>query len=314
MTEGHSIELKGLTKVFEGRTVLDHATLRIDGPRAVGYLGPNGAGKTTTLKLLSGLLRPSDGEALVDGIRVADDPRAVLDRVGAVIETPEPYPTLTGRESLEMAGRFRGVPPILLGERLRALSEQLDLAPLDRPTGKLSKGQRQRVVIAATLLADPPVLLLDEPTSGLDPAERVRVRNVLRDLKKDHLILMSSHLLGEVTETCDDVVFLNQGKLVLKDSVRGIGERFRVRLVDVEFAGPVLREQLAGVAGIAEGIEALGDRKFRFSFDGSDATKARLLEACQKVAPVIGFSSAGSALEDGYLKLMDGGPASPSST
>ena len=306
MTPVHSIELRGLTKVFEGRTVLDRATLRVEGPRAIGYLGPNGAGKTTTLKLLTGLLRPTEGQALVDGIEVARDPTPALERVGALIETPEPYPSLTGRESLEMVGRYRGVPRHLLDERIRAYAERLDLAPLDLPTGKLSKGQRQRVVIAATLLADPPILLLDEPTNGLDPAERVRVRNVLQDLKKDRLILMSSHLLGEVTETCDEVVFLSQGRIILRDTVEGINQRFKVRGIDVEFSVPVDPGRLAELRGIAQGVEAVGDRKLRLVFDGSDATRARLLEACQKVAPVIGFATAGSALEDGYLKLMQG--------
>ena len=311
MTPVHSIELRGLTKVFEGRTVLDRADLRVEGPRAVGYLGPNGAGKTTTLKLLTGLLRPTGGQALVDGIEVARERTPALERVGALIETPEPYPSLTGRESLEMVGRYRGVPEDLLDERIRSYAERLDLAPLDLPTGKLSKGQRQRVVIAATLLADPPILLLDEPTNGLDPAERVRVRSVLQDLKKDRLILMSSHLLGEVTETCDEVVFLSHGRILLRDTVEGINRRFKVREIDVEFSAPVDPGRLAEVRGIAQALEVVGDRKLRLSFDGNDATKARLLEACQKVAPVIGFATAGSALEDGYLKLMQGDAPAP---
>ncbi len=299
-----SLEAVALTKQFNGFVALDRAAFRYEGGGAIGYLGPNGAGKTTTLKLFTGLLRPSGGRALVDGTDVAADPKVALWNVGAMVETPEPYPSLTGRETLEMIGRFRGLARETIRDRTEAYAQELDLPPLDRRSGSLSKGQRQRVVLAGTLLAEPSVLLLDEPTSGLDPAERVIVRNILLRLKRaDRLILMSSHLLQEVTEICDRVIFVNQGKILLQDTVANVASRFRVTRLDIEFAAPVAPESVLSVPGVTE-CEALAPTRVRASFDGSAETRAKILRGCLEIAPVLSFSSASLTLEDAYLRLF----------
>jgi ABC-2 type transport system ATP-binding protein len=187
----------------------------------------------------------------------------------------------------------------------------LDLPPLDARIGRLSKGQKQRVVFAATLLGDSRLLLLDEPTNGLDPAERVTVREVLRTLKKDRLIFMSSHLLQEVTEVCDRVLFLNRGKVLLEDSVAHLADRFKATRVDVEFSAPVDMRTLYPLQGLALNVQALSDRRLRIEFDGSTEIRSKILTACQRIGPVFSFSSAGLALEDAYLQLLqapaDGG-------
>jgi ABC-2 type transport system ATP-binding protein len=304
MTEEGRIEVEHLVKKFGGRRALDDVSFELNGPRSVGYLGPNGAGKTTTLKILAGLLRPSAGRAAIDGFDPQVDRKKALSRVGALIETPEPYPQFTGREIVEYAARFRGVSDVDLRDQLIRYQELLELPPLDQKVGRLSKGQRQRVVIAATLVADPPILLLDEPTSGLDPAERVRIRQVLLGLKKDHLILMSSHLLNEVTEVCDEVIFLNQGRLLLRDTVEHLADRLTVRQVEVEFARPVTPPQLSPLTEFVGRFEAMNERRYRLTFDGRDSSRIRILELCQTVAPVLSFAGAGSALEDVYMQLM----------
>ncbi len=301
-----SLQAESLTKRFNSVTALESASFRYEGAGAVGYLGPNGAGKTTTLKLFTGLLRATGGRALVNGIDVADDPKGALWNVGAVVETPEPYPALTGRETLAMVGRFRGLSRETIRDRTDLYAKELDLPPLDRRTARLSKGQRQRIVLASVLLADPPVLLLDEPTSGLDPAERVIVRNILVKLRRqDRLILMSSHLLQEVTEICERVIFVNQGRVLLQDTVANVAERFRVTRVDVEFAVPVPLASVQAVPGVVNG-EALSPTRFRLGFDGANPTRIRVLEGCQKVAPVLSFASASLTLEDAYLRLIQG--------
>ena len=299
-----SIEATELGKSFGAFVALEGATFKYDGRGAVGYLGPNGAGKTTTLKLFTHLLRPTKGSASINGTNVASDPKTALWSVGSVIETPEPYPSMTVQESLEMVGELRGLTHERIADRVHYYHERLDLPPLDRRTGKLSKGQRQRVVIAAALLSDPSVLLLDEPTSGLDPAERVAVRNVLVDLKKDHLILMSSHLLQEVTEICDQVIFVNKGRIVVQDSVRGISSRFKVTQLDVEFAAPVPPEQWPKLEGMVTRVVPLDDRRYRMDFDGSDDARAKILRACLEIGTVLSFSQSSLTLEDAYLKLV----------
>jgi ABC-2 type transport system ATP-binding protein len=293
-----------LTKRFQGKAVLDHATFSYSGHRMVGYLGPNGAGKTTTLKLLTGLLRPSEGQALLDGIDIQRRPKAALARVGAVIETPEPYPELKVEEALQMAGRFRGLSQETIADRSQVYGLKLELPPRDRRCGTLSKGQRQRVVLAAMMMAEPPILLLDEPTSGLDPAERIRVRNALLELKPRSLILMSSHLLNEVTETCDDVVFLNQGHVVRQGTVEEVTAAMVVREVEVEFSVPVDPAQMGEVRSLTDLGTALSPRRYRLHFDGRVETRIRILQACQQVASVLEYSPTGSALEGAYLAVM----------
>ncbi len=308
-----SLEAQHLTKRFHEFTALDDASFRFDGGGAIGYLGPNGAGKTTTLKLFTSFLRPTAGTATINGVDVAWDPKAALEDVGAVVESPEPYPALTARETLAMIGQFRGLSGEEIRDRTERLARELDLPPLDQRTAKLSKGQRQRVVLAAVLLPEPSVLLLDEPTSGLDPAERVIIRNLLVRLKHENrLILMSSHLLSEVTEICDRVIFVNRGRIVLQDTVESLANRFRVTSVDVEFSLPVDPARLGSIPGVFH-VQASSATRLRLEFDGSDESRTRILEACQAVGRVTSFSSSALTLEDAYLRLIQGpGAAAPS--
>jgi ABC-2 type transport system ATP-binding protein len=301
-----TIEAVHLTKRFNSFTALDDASFRYEGGGAIGYLGPNGAGKTTTLKLFTAFLRPTRGSALINGIDVQSDPKMALWEVGSLVETPEPYPALSARETLAMVGELHGLSREQIRDRTDRYAQELELPPLDRKTAKLSKGQKQRIVLAAVLLAQPKVLLLDEPTSGLDPAERVIIRNLLVRLKhEDRLILMSSHLLQEVTEICDRVIFINQGRILLQDTVENIGNRFRVTRLDVEFAQPVDAGALSRIPGVS-GVQSVSPSRFRIAFDGTEDSRAAILEGCQHVARVLSFSSSALLLEDAYLKLIEG--------
>jgi len=301
-----TLEAVNLTKTFNSFIALRDASFRFEGGGAIGYLGPNGAGKTTTLKLFTGFLRPTHGHAYINGREADVDPKSGLWEVGALIETPEPYPALTARESLSMIGEFRGLSRERIRDRTEQLAKELELPPLDRKTAKLSKGQKQRIVLAGTLLSEPSVLLLDEPTNGLDPAERVVIRNLLLRLKRENrLILMSSHLLQEVTEICDRVIFINQGQILLQDTVENIGARFRVTSVDVEFSRPIDPASLRPIPGVSA-VQALTATRFRLGFDGSEESRAQILEGCQKIARVTSFSSSALTLEDAYMRLMQG--------
>ncbi len=303
-----TLEAVGLSKRFNSTAALDHATFRYSGGAAIGYLGPNGAGKTTTLKLFAGLLRPTEGRALINGFDAVSDPKTGLWEVGSLIETPEPYPALSARETLAMIGEFHGLSSEEIRDRTDRYARELELPPLDRKTAKLSKGQKQRIVIAGILLPEPQVLLLDEPTSGLDPAERVVIRNLLLRLKRENrLILMSSHLLQEVTEICDGVIFINQGRILLQDTVENIGNRFRVRSLDVEFARPVDAVSLGTIPGVSN-VQPISPTRFRLGFDGSEDARARILEGCQGIGRVTSFTSSALTLEDAYLRLIQGGP------
>jgi ABC-2 type transport system ATP-binding protein len=302
-----SIEVERLTKNYaRDRPALLDATFRYEGSGAIGYLGPNGAGKTTTLKLLTGLLRPTRGTARVNGVDVARDRKHALADVGAIIETPDPYPSQTVAEAIEMVAEFRGGRSLDTPREIAELNSKLDLPPLDSRCGRLSKGQRQRVSIAAALVRDPRVVILDEPTNGLDPKERILIRNILNEIKKDHLVLMSSHLMQEVTEICDQVIFINEGRILLRDSVENVADQFRSKAVEVEFEAPVALEQLQRLGPPVGNVTALSDRRFRITFDGSSRARGELLQRLGGVGRVLTYQSASLVLEDAYLALMQG--------
>jgi ABC-2 type transport system ATP-binding protein len=308
-----TLEVAELSKRFRADprrpAALETMSFRFDGPGAVACLGPNGAGKSTLLKLLVGLLHPTTGTILLNGVDLAGSRKHALWDVGAVIERPEPYPTQTVGESLRMVGRFRGLGRATLEPRIRALAEELELPPLGARNGALSKGQGQRVVLAAALLADPKVVLLDEPESGLDLAERVILRQLLKRLRKDHLVLLSSHNMGEVTHICEELLFLDRGRLILRARTEEVLARVRAREVDVEFSQPVARDRLETLVPGLDSVVALSDRRFRLAFDGTDRTRAELHAACARLAPLISFSNTSLLLEEAYLSLMATGEA-----
>jgi ABC-2 type transport system ATP-binding protein len=300
-----SIEARGLSKSYGGeRPALDDLSFRFEGSGAIGCLGPNGAGKTTTLKLFVGLLRPTEGHALLNGQDPQVDRKRALWDVGALIETPEPYPTSTVFDALETVGRTRGLHGATVDAEIDRCHAALELPPLGQRVGTLSKGQRQRVALAAAMMGDPSVLLLDEPTSGLDPAERVVVRRLLSRLKRDHLILFCSHQMLEVTEVCDHLLVLHRGKLLLQDRAERVAPRLRQRDIDVEFDRAVPSAAMEPIRALVAGASPLTERRWRLSFGGEDPARVRLLEACQRVAPVLQFSNASLVLEEAYLELV----------
>jgi ABC-2 type transport system ATP-binding protein len=300
-----SLEVAGLSKWFRtGPPILTDLSFRYEGAGAVGYLGPNGAGKTTTLKLLVGLLHPSEGHAFLNEIDPTIDRKGALWDVGALIETPEPYPTLNVHEALDHVGRARGLSRESVDAEIDRCHALLDLPGLGQRVGWLSKGQRQRVSLAAALMGDPSVLLLDEPTSGLDPAERVLVRRLLNQLKRDHLVFMSSHQMFEVTEVCDELIFLHHGQVLLKDRVDRVASRIRSRQVDVEFDVPVSAQKMVALGSLSSERTPISAKRWRITFDGTDETRVKLLGACQAIAPVVQFANTSLVLEEAYLELI----------
>jgi len=300
-----AVEAVHLTKSFHrGAPALDDVTFRYEGARAVGYLGPNGAGKSTTLKLFVGLLEPTRGRALLNDQEAIENRKSALWDVGAVIETPEPYETLTVREALAAVAALRGLSSEGAETEIRRLYDELRLPRLDRRCGRLSKGQRQRVILAAAMVGDPPVLLLDEPTSGLDPAERILVRALLRRLKTDHLVFLVSHQVADVAEICDDLLFLDRGRIVLRDTVAHVTANVQVREVDVEFLNPMAPPGPSAFGPGVETVAPLSDRRWRIVFDGSAGVRGRIVEVCQKLGVIANLGPSTAALETAYLDVL----------
>jgi ABC-2 type transport system ATP-binding protein len=217
------IEVSGLTKRFRDRTAVDDLTFTIARGEVVGLLGPNGAGKTTTMRLLAGYLPATSGTARVSGFDVFEQALEARRRIGYLPETPPLYDAMTVRGYLRFVAELKGVARRGLDEEVaRVASLTGTTEVLDRLSGNLSKGFRQRVGIAQALLHDPDVLILDEPTVGLDPIQIREVRDLVRSLGGRHTVLLSSHLLPEVAMTCSKVIVLREGRLVDHDTLDGL--------------------------------------------------------------------------------------------
>jgi ABC-2 type transport system ATP-binding protein len=233
------ISVKDLTKRYARTTAVDQISFEVAKGQIVGFLGPNGAGKTTTMRMLTCFMPPSAGTAQVAGFDVLEQPLEVKKRIGYLPETPPIYPEMETAEYLKFVGKLKGLSGSKLQKRIDYVSERCAIADVkNKLLGKLSKGYRQRVGLAQAIIHNPDVLILDEPTAGLDPKQINETRDLIKDLAGEHTIILSTHILPEVEQTCEQVVIINKGKLVATDSVRNLQARARgAESVILEVAG-----------------------------------------------------------------------------
>ncbi len=219
------IETHGLTKYYRDLVAANDVSFRVNKGEIVGFLGPNGAGKTTTMKMLTGFMPATSGRAIVAGFDVFEAPMEVKRRIGYLPEAPPVYPELTVVEYLKFVGKLKGLRGQKLASSIEHSINRVHLWPVvDRLIRNLSKGFQQRTGLAQALLGNPEVLILDEPTVGLDPRQIGEVRELIKDLAGEHTVLLSTHILQEVTATCERVIIINQGKIVADDSLSSLLE------------------------------------------------------------------------------------------
>ncbi len=254
------IRVNELTKRYARTTAVDHISFEVEKGQIVGFLGPNGAGKTTTMRMLTCFLPPTSGTASVAGFDVLEQPLEVKKRIGYLPEMPPLYPEMRTTEYLYFVGKLKGLSGTDLKQRVEAVCGRCAITDVkEKLLGKLSKGYRQRVGLAQAMLHNPEVLILDEPTAGLDPKQINETRDLIRSLAGDHTIILSTHILPEVEQTCQQVIIINKGKLVATDSVSNLQSRARgaesmlVELDSREGAldAAVVRERLEKVAGVS---------------------------------------------------------------
>src|SRR6478752_5585273 len=222
------IQVEGLTKRYARHIAVDNISFSVDKGEIVGFLGPNGAGKTTTMRVLTCFMPPSDGTATVAGYDVFEKPMEVKKRIGYLPEAPPVYPEMEVGDYLSFVGRLKGISGADLKRRVDEVSERCAIGDVkQRLIAKLSKGYRQRVGLAQAIIHNPEVLILDEPTAGLDPKQINETRDLIKDLAGEHTIILSTHILPEVEQTCQQVIIINRGKLVATDSVRNLQARAR---------------------------------------------------------------------------------------
>jgi len=254
------ITVKELTKKYARTIAVDHVSFEVQKGQIVGFLGPNGAGKTTTMRMLTCFLPPTSGSASVAGFDVLEQPLEVKKRIGYLPETPPLYPEMETAEYLKFVGKLKGISASDLSKRVDYVCDRCAIADVKtKLLGKLSKGYRQRVGLAQAIIHNPDVLILDEPTAGLDPKQINETRELIRGLAGDHTIILSTHILPEVEQTCQQVIIINKGKLVAKDSVHNLQARARgAESVLVEVAGrngsvdlSMVQRRLEQVRGVA---------------------------------------------------------------
>ena len=247
------IDVQNLTKTYGPRLAIDNLTFHANKGEILGFLGPNGAGKTTTMRILTGYMPPTSGTARIAGYDVIDDSLEVRKRVGYLPETVPLYPDMTVLDYLIFMGKLRHVPKV--EERAWDVLERVGMAERAGSfIGSLSKGMRQRVGLAQAIIHQPGVLILDEPTIGLDPTQVVEVRELVKEIGKEHTVLLSTHILAEAQQLCDRVLIINQGKIIAEDTPEALQLRLQGgRRIILEVRGEpldALSERLSGLAGV----------------------------------------------------------------
>jgi ABC-2 type transport system ATP-binding protein len=256
------IEVQHLTKQYGPVTAVSDVSFRVEAGEILGFLGPNGAGKTTTMRIITGYMPASEGKVVVAGYDVFEKPIEAKRRTGYLPETPPLYPDMTVREYLTFVAKVKGVPRRETASRVEESMKKTRVADMaGRHCSKLSKGYRQRVGLAQALIHNPDVLILDEPTAGLDPKQIIETRQLIRDLGGSHTIVLSTHILPEVSQTCQRIVIINKGRVVAVDTPDNLTARLRgSETMYLQVAGPAdeIDRSLQMVGGVTRVAVAPG--------------------------------------------------------
>jgi len=317
------IEVQDLTKTFGERTAVDHISFAVNKGEILGFLGPNGAGKTTTMRMLTSFMPATSGTARIAGFDVFDNSLEVRRHIGYLPENPPVYPDMTVESYLDFVARIKGVPAEKRAQRVTDALEKTNITDKrDELIKRLSRGYKQRVGLAQALVHDPDVIILDEPTVGLDPKQIIEVRHLIKNLAGNHTIVLSTHILPEVSMTCDRVVIINKGKIAAVDTPQNLtsqlkgGQRIRV---EVQASEQPLREVLAQIPGASrvqiEAAPLTGHVMATIeAAEGKDIRSAIAARIVEKGWPLFELKGVSLSLEDIFLELTtdDAAHAQPS--
>lgn len=305
------IKVADVTKRYGPKTAVKNISFEVKRGEIVGFLGPNGAGKTTTMRILTGFLPPTSGTAEVGGFDVREDPLEVKRRIGYLPESPPLYPEMEVGDYLRFVARIKAIPKRDISRRIDcALDRTASGSVRDTLIGKLSKGYRQRVGLAQALIHSPEVLVLDEPTSGLDPKQIIEVRRLIRALAGEHTIILSTHILPEVSDTCSRVIIINEGRIEASDTPENLRANLQganALLLEVEGPADEIQARLAMERGVRSVNHESGDGRrivWRVEAEKDDQIPRRLADAVVNSGwGLFSMRPLDLSLEDIFLKL-----------
>ncbi|HET6995686.1 MAG TPA: gliding motility-associated ABC transporter ATP-binding subunit GldA [Chitinophagaceae bacterium] len=297
-----SIEVKNLLKEYGEQKAVDNISFKVEKGEIVGFLGPNGAGKSTTMKIITGYLQQTAGEAFVSGINVNEEPLQTKKKIGYLPESNALYYDMYVKEYLGFVAEVHKI-----SNKQQAIDKAIETVGLKveakKKVGQLSKGYKQRVGLAASLIHDPEVLILDEPTSGLDPNQIIEIREVIRQQGKNKTVLFSSHILQEVEAICDRVIIINKGQLVADDKLTNLRKNStgQTRVI-LELKEAVDKEVMSSVFG--KNVSRINPNSWRFDTNDPEKLKKEILQlTLQNNLNIVSLQSETTNLEDVFRNL-----------
>lgn len=303
------IEVKSLTKLYGAVAAIDDVSFDVAQGEIVGFLGPNGAGKSTTMRILTGFTPATHGTAKIAGFYVEDSPLEVKQRLGYMPESVPLYPEMLVSSFLAYVAEVKGV---ARAERKREVGRVMERSGLQemgkRIIRNLSKGYRQRVGLAQALIGNPPVLILDEPTAGLDPKQIIEIRQMIKELAEDHTVLLSTHILPEVSMICERVIIINRGRIVAQDTMKNLTKSADRFAIEVEAGG--ITETVLSVLRDVEGVakaERIGPGRYTVeSVDGRDVREQVATALVSNKCHLAGIQRRVRTLEDVFVSVVAG--------
>ena len=306
------IEVNNLVKRYGDHTAVDHLSFKIEKGKIYGFLGPNGAGKSTTMNMITGYIASTEGTVTIDGHDILDEPEQAKKCIGYLPEMPPLYFDMTVLEYMNFVADLKKIPKDKKKSMVAEVMEMVKITDMkNRLIKNLSKGYRQRVGLAQAILGYPEVIILDEPTVGLDPKQIIEIRDLIKSLKEKHTVILSSHILTEISAVCDHVFILSKGKLVASDSTEHLlelmsgAQEIALLVKDKEQRMEELLKELPGVAEVSrEPGEAAEEVLFHVTAERGEDIREALFHACAKEEiPVLEIHTETKSLEDVFLEL-----------
>ena len=308
------IEVKNLVKKYGDHLAVDHLSFHVEKGQIYGFLGPNGAGKSTTMNIMTGYIASTDGEVIINGHNILKEPEEAKKCIGYLPEQPPLYFDMTVKEYLKFAAELKKVPRDRRENQIKDVMKMVGITNMqERLIKNLSKGYRQRVGLAQAILGYPEIIILDEPTVGLDPKQIIEIRELIRKLAKNHTIILSSHILSEVSEVCDYILIINNGKLVASDTTDNL-EKMTMGSNTLELSVKGDRERMKNILDQMEEIREVEWVKseeqdlvsLKITTDeNTDVREKIFYKMAEKQMPIMDMHSTRISLEDIFLELTD---------